>query len=206
MDGTDPNDFILTRYARDLIRYKAHQLCRRGDFHKTEPDDLQQELWLLLLSAIDHFDPDKASLDTYLDRVLTTGVAMLIRSRQTQKSLHGLRVVSLDALRRSECDTPESLAQSVSQDDLARRTECVEQDEVARREEAEAIAMALERMPEELRDVCRRLMGGTVTSVARDLGISRRQVHNRLVSARPYFEKVGLSTDNSGQRDSRPHT
>jgi transposase-like protein len=47
-------------------------------------------------------------------------------------------------------------------------------------------------MPDEVREVCRRMMGGTISSVARDLGISRRQVRKAISCARPFLERAGF--------------
>jgi transposase-like protein len=35
-------------------------------------------------------------------------------------------------------------------------------------------------------------MGGTVASVARDLGVSRRQVRKTVAAARPFLERAGF--------------
>ncbi len=184
-------EFVLSDYAKNLIKFKSRQLTRRLDFQMAELEDLQQELWLALVKAAKRFDPAKASLDTFIDRVVNTAVAMLLRGRQRKRNGITQRMQSLsDELTPPDGKT-EPLAATVSRDDLARRigTEPIDETHVA--ETTEAVAAALRQMPADLRDLCRRLMGGTVTSVARDLGISRRQVRNRLQNARPYLEQAG---------------
>jgi len=48
-------------------------------------------------------------------------------------------------------------------------------------------------MPPEMRDMCEQLMAGTTpTTMARQFGISRRQMRRRLEEARVYFEAAGL--------------
>ncbi|MDW8266077.1 MAG: hypothetical protein RMJ52_12190, partial [Gemmataceae bacterium] len=69
--GSSP-EFILTDYAKKLIRIKARQLSHRRDFHDIACTDLEQELWLVLVKAARLFDPAKASLDTFIDRVVNT--------------------------------------------------------------------------------------------------------------------------------------
>lgn len=194
MDHVQGKEFVLTDYAKNLIKFKARQLRQRQDFQSAEPEDLQQELWLALVKAAEQFDPAKASLDTFIDRVVNTAVAMLLRDRQRHKRGNGFRTQSLDSVRTPKSETPEPLAAAVSADDLARRTGAEQHDETLRREDAEAVEYALAQMPEEMRDLCRRLMGGTVASVARDLGVSRRQVRKAISEARPFLEQAGFDS------------
>jgi DNA-directed RNA polymerase specialized sigma24 family protein len=60
-------------------------------------------------------------------------------------------------------------------------------------EQQEALDSALASMPPEMRDMCEQLMAGTTpTTLARQFGISRRQIRRRLEEARAYFEAAGL--------------
>jgi len=190
MSSSQGNDFVLTDYARKLIRFKARQLCRLHSFSKSDEDDLQQELWVAVVNQAGKFDPARASLDTFIDRVVNSAVAMILRDRQRQKRANGFQTVSLDD---SPADSHgnETLSAKVSEDDLARRVGTEPTDETDRRETAEAVASALSMMPDELRDVCRRVMGGSISSAADDLETSRRQIRNALAAARPYFEQAG---------------
>lgn len=183
-------DFVLTDYARKLIKFKARQLCRRRSFSKSDENDLQQELWLAIVNQAGKFDPARASLDTFIDRVVNTAVAMILRDRRRQKRATGFQV-SLDAAP-TDGNCREPLLARVSEDDLARRVGVQRTDEVERRETNEAVQSALANMPDEVSDTCRRVMGGTVSSAARELEESRRQVRNSLASARPFFEEAGV--------------
>ena len=191
MSSSQRNDFVLTDYARKLIRFKARQLCRLHSFSKSDEEDLQQERWLAVVNQAGKFDPARASLDTFIDRVVNTAVAMILRDRQRQKRANGFQTVSLDVTP-SDGHGNEPLAAKVSQDDLARRLGTDPTDEAERRETAEAVASALAKLPDELRDVCRRVMGGSISAAAEDLETSRRQIRNALASARPYLEEAGV--------------
>lgn len=191
MSSSQRNDFVLTDYARKLIRFKARQLCRLHSFSKSDEEDLQQELWLAVVNQAGKFDPARASLDTFIDRVVNTAVAMILRDRQRQKRANGFQTVSLDVTP-SDGHGNEPLAAKVSQDDLARRLGIEPTDEAERRETAEAVASALTKLPDDLRDVCRRVMGGSISAAAEDLETSRRQIRNALASARPFLEEAGV--------------
>lgn len=186
-------DRFLTEYAKSVIKFKAWQLSRRSGFNRSEQGDLEQELWLSVLKEARRFDPQRASLDTFVDRVANTAAGMIVRRRSRLKRAPGNGVVSLDATKTSPSgESKRPRAESVSQEDLSRRTGAVSGDDAAAREDTEAVAHALRAMPEEVRDVCRRVMGGSISSAARDLGMSRQKIREVLQTARPYIERAGL--------------
>lgn len=195
------NEFVLTDYARSLVRFKTKQLMDRWEFQDAQPEDLQQDLWLALLRAAPQFDPAKASLDTFLDRVVNTSVAMMLRARKRFKYGHAVMTQSLDRERAPHSDLQESLSAVIAPDDLARRTGAVCRDDASLRERAEAIDHALTRMPSAMRQVCEGLMSGSVASVARRMGVSRQKIRRLASAAQPYLEQAGLEF--SGSADSR---
>jgi len=195
VDRAQQKDLVLTNYAQNLIKFKARQLGQRRDFQSEEREDLQQELWLAVVKAADEFDASLACLDTFIDRIVNTAVAMLVRARSCRKRGNGHRIDSLDSQRAAAGETCEPLTASISAADLARRTGAVPQDEALRREDAEAFEYALAHTSQEISDRCRQVMGGTVASVARELGISRRQVRKTLKTAQPFFERAGLNPE-----------
>lgn len=192
MDSAQGKNIVLTDYARNLIRVKAHQLRTRRDFRNFDSDDLQQELWLAVCERIDRFDPTKASLDTFIDLVVNKALASLLRRRQRLKRDKGTVAHSLDSMLPSRCGAPTRLGDLLTEADLVRRTghyPC----EMARDPAfGEALAHALSEMPEDLRDICQRLMSGTVNSVACELNVSRRAIRNACQAIREYFERAGM--------------
>jgi RNA polymerase sigma factor (sigma-70 family) len=168
MDRAHGADFVLSDYAKSVIRFKARQLSRRQGFTSSDLDDLQQELWLTLIKKAEQFDPAKASLDTFIDRVVNMATAMILRARRRLNRSRGFQQ-SLNVDVAAAGKSPEPASAAICENDLARRTGVERRDEIERAEEAEAINQALDQMPEELRDICRRLMGGTIAAVARDL-------------------------------------
>lgn len=184
--------FIVTAYARNLIRFKARQLCRRADFHSVEREEVEQRLWLMLTAKADQFRAGRASIDTYVDRIIATAVAMLIREQQCKKRWNGRRTQSLDQIVKNPAGEPEPMSAAISEDDLARRVGQTRSDENEEREVQEAIADALKRMTPDERALCRRVMGGSITSAARDNHISRRQIRRLMHALCPYLERAGF--------------
>ncbi len=192
MDHVHGSDFIFTKYAKKLISVKARQLHRRRDFQSTEKEDLQQELWLALLKAADQFDPAKASVDTFIDRVVNSAVAMLVRARECPTRSDGFFAKSLDRELVSKSETPEPLATAIGPGDVSRRTGYEVREETLRREDDDAFHYALAEMPGYMRDICRRYMGGSIAAAAAEAGLSRRQVRQIIAEAKPFFEQVGI--------------
>ncbi|MFQ3591744.1 MAG: sigma factor [Gemmataceae bacterium] len=191
MNGTHGKDFVLTNYARNLIQVKARQLCRRREFLPADLADLQQDLWLMLCERAETFDPAKASLDTFIDRVVNTAVGVILRNRQRLKRNTGGPVVSLDDSG-NDPTRPNSMAHGLSPEHLARRTGQEPKDPVTEQETAEAVAFALARMPDDLQEIARRLMSGTVNSVSQKMNISRRAVRKASLAIREFLERAGF--------------
>jgi len=192
MRKTCAQDAVLTDYANSLIRFKARQLSRRAGFSCSDQEDLEQDLWAALLSQAEAFDPDRASLDTFIDRVVNSAVRMILRDRRRQKRANGFHTQSLDAQGPGGNCNATSPACGLDEHDRRRHRGSVPTDETARRDDRDATEHALHQMPAPLRDVCRRVMGGSISSAARELGRSRRQIRNALAEARAYFERAGL--------------
>ena len=177
MCDTVAPDAVLTRYARTIIRFKAWQLAHRSGFCRNEQEDLEQDLWTALFAQAANFDANRASIDTFINRVVNTTVAILLRERRRQKRLEGTRAHSLDeSLRKGEQFSAATLRES---DDRRRDTE-------------EALVHALNSMPPKLQDICLRVMSSSAVAVARELGTSRRQIRNALDEAREYFRNAGF--------------
>jgi len=88
--------FVVTEYAKALVQAKARQLCRRN-FSPSEREDIEQDLWLAVLQQAERFHPARASLETFLDRVVSRAAAMLLRSRKRHKRAGGVQPLSLES-------------------------------------------------------------------------------------------------------------
>ena len=192
MQSAAAQNILFTQYAQSCVRFKARQLSRRSEFRRCDEDDLRQELWLILLREAHRFDPRRASLNTFIDRVLQTAAGMIVRRPYRQKRVLDRKAVSLDGIKVVTGDGRQALADSISDADLSRRTGVTRRGKTACHDAADAFAHTIGAMPDDVRDVCRQVMGGTISSAARQLGRSRRQVRKALQAARPYFERAGL--------------
>ena len=195
MRSVDVRDIVFTEYAKTCIRVKARQLAKRSEFRRSDEDDLQQELWLALLKKAHRFDSHRGSSNTFVDRVLNNAAGMMVRHPYRKKRAPEQKAISIERFKISDADgTKDRLENFLSNADLSRRTGANDRDEYVCYDDAKAISHALSEMPEEMRDVCRHMMGGSISAAARDLGMSRRRIREALQSARPYFEQAGFES------------
>lgn len=185
-------DAVLTDYAHMLIRFKARQLSRKSGFTCSDLDDLEQDLWAVLISQAESFDPERASIDTFIDRVVNSAVLMILRDRSRQKRADGFHTQSIDVPLQSCGASLTAAGSDVSVEDRCRYRGAASVNELQCVVDRDAAEHALDEMPTALRDVCRRVMGGSISSAARQLGRSRRQIRNALSKARVYFERAGF--------------
>jgi len=190
--GTGPaRDAVFTAYAQSLIRFKAKQLARKPGFNRSEEDDLAQELTARLLARADQFDSARASANTFADRVIRSAIAMLMRDRRRQKRAAGFTAQSLERTCVVRGHGIATLRECLDPSHLSRRTGAGD-DEARRAETIAAVVEAFRSLPPDLQDICRGLIDGSAASVARDLGISRRQVSAAIERIRSHFRAAGL--------------
>lgn len=183
---------VFNKYARTLIRVKARQIIRRSGFSRSDQDDVEQELVIHLLSQARRFDPTRASVNTFVARVVDSGVAMLLRKRRRQKRAPGLSAQSLEMLVGDSSGKTQLLGATLTDEDRDRRLGQQSLSDLARYVDGEAFNFAVRALAPELQEMFRRVMARSPAAAARNLGISRRQVTAALVAVRQHFERAGF--------------
>lgn len=182
---------VYNDYARTVIRVKARQLVRRPGFSPTDLGDIEQKLAAHLIVQARNFDAGRASLNTFIARVVDSAVAMLLRGRGQLKRApsDGVEIHSLEVMVEETGEPPTPLWATISLADLDRRTGGLSQPDTAIFENAEAFAAAMESMSPEHRDICCRILGGSRA------GLSRRKVRAAMVVIRQHFERAGFGQE-----------
>ncbi len=185
---------IVTEYARTLIRVKAKQLARRPGFCRSDEEDVEQDLVLHLLSQAQHFDPKRGALNTFIARVVNSGVAMLVRDRTRIKRRpdDDMEVKSLECKVEQADGPPAPLWMLVSLEGLQRRigNKSVTDAEVF--ELVDDLASVMESLPKELRNVCESLQHRNRSETESELRLSRRKFNQAMTQIREHFSKSGL--------------
>ena len=192
MGPTPARAIVCTDHAQSLIRIKARQLCRRHDFSASEQDDIQQELWLRLVARAHHFNPARGPLNTFIERVVSSGVCTILRQRRRQQRLPWFQALSLEDTMLEIDGTTTPIVQAISAEDLYRRLGTTATDAAKRYEDTVLLNDALRSMSRQLCSLCERLSNGSAHSAARSLNISRRQLRNAIDVIREHLERVGL--------------
>jgi len=184
---------LTTDYVKQLIQVKARQLTRHNGFNTSEQLDIEQDLTVHVLKAAHHFDPSRACVKTFIARVVDSAVAMILRDRRRLKRAAGFRSRSLEeAIFHSERGTG-LLADLLDEADGCRRTGCDTTPSQERAELESDTQRVLAELPPQLQEIAARLVNATEAAIARDLGISRRQVRNAVEMIRARFQKAGLT-------------
>jgi DNA-directed RNA polymerase specialized sigma24 family protein len=166
----DPEAAARHPEVQALIRRKAARLADRAAGLGYDRRDAAQYLTAALLARLPAFDPARAPLAAFAAVVVTHAAADLRRfARAGKRAAPPLE--PLDGATEPAVPDP-----GPGRVDLAGD-----------------VAVALARLPPDLRAVAEALKAGTVAAAARALGVSRAQVYGRLGEIRGHFERAGLA-------------
>jgi RNA polymerase sigma-70 factor (ECF subfamily) len=169
----------IDKYAADLIRHKARQLVGKAGFTEDDRPDLEQELMIDLLQRMRHFNPAKAKKTTFMARIVERHISTILEARFAQCRDWRLCQTSLnEPLDNGEGDTTERIDFLDSEGSLGSGMD---------------LDRAIASLPEELRDLCVRLHDSTMAEIAREMGIPRTTLYDRLSKLRDAFSEAGLT-------------
>lgn len=181
----------LGRFDFGIIRKKVLQMIGRAGFMRQDHSDLEQELLARLLQSLKSFDPQKAHRNVFVTAVVNRDVASILRDKKAAKRDHR-RVCSLNVRIEVTEEGTAELADTIGdQERNAQRGQCPRSpEELAQL--AMDVADLLPDWPEELRRVAEELTTKSKSQAARDLGIPRSTLYERVRRIRQLFEKAGL--------------
>lgn len=150
--------------ALRAARARAVSAVASGAIAVADREDLEQEAVVACFRALPRFDPGRASLRTFIERVVATRLASVIRRTRRHSPL-----VPVDALSRF----------AVIGDD-------------GRREVRMSIDGVLESLRDEDRELAGLLLEVSPAEASRELGIPRSTIHDRIQLLRQRFTQAGL--------------
>jgi len=194
--GTDPvRSALTTEYVQTLLRIKARQLLRRSEFRRSDPVDIEHDLVEHVLRQADNFDPTRSAVNTFITRVVETAAAMLVRHRGRMKRAAEYRTFSLERTHVHGDQRQMTLGQVIGESDLRRRCGGEPHNDRQEAELSADVARAMTGLTGRQREIAGRLAKSNEAAVAREMGISRRQVRNAVVAIRDHFRRAGLDED-----------
>ena len=190
--GFDKHDDGIDPYAVRLIKYKARRLIGQAGFSVSDRDDLEQEMILDLLRRLPKYNPKRAQLNTFIARVVEHRIATLIEARKAGIRDYRRCPYSLNDRFEDEEGRSVERVETLDQEDYLLRTGAQSRPADELSALAIDVAAVLERLPPELRELCRRLGTETVTEISRDAGVPRGTIYESIKELREIFEDAGL--------------
>ncbi|MBK8482312.1 MAG: sigma-70 family RNA polymerase sigma factor [Proteobacteria bacterium] len=201
--GRDNRYEGLDEYAVKIIRHKARQLVGRAGLVAADRDDLEQDMVMDLLRRLPRFDPSKAKRETFISRIVEHRVATIIETQKAGLRDYRCNAGSLDERRADEGGGTGDMPPVLDQDSYRRETLGTARQDEDLRDLRRDIAMVVEDLPSDLRELCRRLLTSTVSEVSRETGVPRGTIYESVQKLRSRFEKGGLAAYLDGADTSR---
>ena len=182
----------LDPFVKRLVRRKARQLAGRAGIPRSDRQDIEQHLYLILVKQLHRFNPQSGHPRAFVATVVERAGANVLRDCLAEKRDHRRCNVSLSAMTSVGEDGKEELAETLTAyEHRSRMGERVRSDqelfELA--EDVEAVLLGLS---PPLRKICRLLMRHSISAVARKTKIARTTLNDTLRRLRQCFEDAGL--------------
>ncbi len=182
----------IDEYAVQIIKFKARQLVGRVGLTESDREDLEQEMILDLLQRLPKYNPDRAQRNTFIARVVEHKIATIIEARKAGLRDYRLCNCSLnERLEDGEGGSVERM-ETIDQEDYLRLTAGLSRSTAELRDLSIDVRQAIEKLPPELRELCRRLGVDTITELSRDTGVPRGTIYESLKKLRAILEVAGL--------------
>jgi len=182
----------IDEYAVQIIKFKAKQLVGRVGLTDSDREDLEQEMILDLLQRLPKYNPDRAQRNTFIARVVEHKIATIIEARKAGLRDYRLCNCSLNERLEDEEGGSVERMETIDQEDYLRLTGGLSRSTAELRDLSIDVRQAIEKLPPELRALCRRLGIDTVTELSRDTGIPRGTLYESIKKLRTLFEGAGL--------------
>jgi len=190
--GFDKLSPEANQFATRLIRRKARQLAGRHGFSRSDRQDLEQELMLQLLRRLVDYRADQGTIFAFITTVIERQAATLVR-RQTAQMRDPRRVAtSLNVTIEDGEGGCIEMAATITESEAQGRHGAAFLSHAEQVDRTVDIAAVLDQLPPELRTLCDELQSTCATAAARNLGISRSELYQRIARLRLHFTAANL--------------
>ncbi len=173
-----------------LVRYKAHKYRLRAGLRVEDEKDVAQALFAGHLERFAGLDQDRKHALGFVTQVLNQVAANLHRECHAAKRDDRGTASLSTAVPTPEGTTP--LANALRREDLEARTGASQRSAAEVADLRADVAVILDRLPADLRDLAERLMHDSESAVARDTGVARSTLQSRRQRLREVFERENL--------------
>ena len=186
-NGRDPR---LGRFEFGIIHRKVRQLIGGSGFTRQDRKPLEQELIAMLLHSLPAFDPTKSHRNVFVTTVVERSVAKILRPKRAEKR-DDRCVGSLNVMVNAGGEM-RMLASTIGNKEYDARRGVVSRSDEATSELASDIADVICRLPEDLRFLAEQLKEKSLAQIAREIGVPRTTLRERLAELRSRFESADM--------------
>ena len=183
-------------FARKCIRFTARRLVGRYGFTQADEEDLVQELTIHVLKQLPKYDADRASIKTFITRIVNNRASELVARTIAAKRDARCVIYSLnEPIDPSNTDGGERV-DGLSGDEYAARLGVRSNTSMVMLEMYIDLDKISGRLPVQERRVLDRLRCDTsVDEIARELGVHRSTVYERMTSIRKRIRRAGYGPE-----------
>ena len=190
-DSSSPQPHIR-KFAAVLIRRKARELSRHAGFSPSDREDIEQELRLILLRRLGKFDPAIAHYNAFVTTVIERYCATILEHRSAESRTHRRCGGSLNQMVDDGDGNQIELAAKIQDGHQTNRTGGRFRSNEDLVDLATDVTDVVAGLPPQLQDVFQRLKRGSISEVARELGMSRTTLCDLITRLRARFEQSGM--------------
>lgn len=167
-------------YVKKITRYYARMLLRRDGLSELDPEDIQQDLYVDVFKRLPEFDPAKASIKTFVDRIVRHHAAEIFKRHKYYKRA-GPSLVSVDDVLKER------------DGEMLTRAETIRERKPEKTELRLDVEAVMAKLPPMLRAYCKWLIAcnGNISAAAREMKLSRATLCKTVLPAlRAAFETI----------------
>lgn len=179
------------RFTWGIVKKKALQLVGRRGIRDQDRSDIEQHLLLKVVEKAAAFDPKRSHPNAFVTMVVEQATANLVRDQGAPKR-DPARACSLNAAIANDNGRPTELAATVGQREHDARHQRRSRPEQEHAELANDVHAVIAALPDWLRQLAEQLKTMSVADIARETGIARSTINDRVSELRRRFEKAGL--------------
>lgn len=185
------NTPLLGRFEFGIVFRKVRQIIGRVGYTAQDREDLEQELLVRLVQSLKSFDPNQAHRKSFVTAVVERAFANLLRNARAAKRDHR-RIGSLNVTIEVTAEGITELAETIGDREYNARR-CRDPRSAGELAQlASDLAKIVAALPEELRDLAERLKTESISAIARNVGVPRTTLNDKVRRLRQRFEQAGL--------------
>lgn len=191
-------------FAARLIHRTAIRIIEKSRLTGADKGDIQQDLWLELLTRLPKYQVHRGHPRAFITLVLKNHAASILKAMTAAKRARGVPIRSLNKVISDDSDDPQELHETISVDDYLRLTRGPVRTEEERLDLALDVREFIAKLPPSDRVVCLLLIERDVTDIAGVIGIPRSTLRDLISRLRSTTEGLGMDDHRRCARRVRP--